>query len=135
MPQVGPCGGSAGRTARAALAAGVAGVVVAADEGDDTVPGAAQAATMRVANAATTRRAAGTEAITPPCDRFLAMNAPPPVCLPEDWVKAFAGSSCTALLRGRRGPTDHELGRQERNWRLVGSLVDLGQQDLRAAAP
>ena len=61
---------------------GDAGVVVAADEGDDTVPGDAHAATMRVAIAAATRRAAGTEAITPPCDRFLTMKLLLLLCRP-----------------------------------------------------
>src|SRR4249919_3608555 len=78
VPQVGPAAAAladgAAALGGAALAAALAGVVVAADEGDDTVPGDAHAATMRVAIAAAARRAAGTEAIKPPCDRFLTMK-------------------------------------------------------------
>ena len=54
VPQVGPAAAAladgAAALGGAALAAALAGVVVAADEGDDTVPGDAHAATMRVSD-------------------------------------------------------------------------------------
>ena len=86
----------------------------------------------RVATAIAARRAAGNAA---PARRVrtLAMNTPPPRVCPLAGAKLSQASSSTALLRRRRGRTDHQLGCQMNDRWLLGSRASISAR--RTSAP